>query len=170
MFTVKNSGYVAKKSIEATGSGVMKVVGDGANSSLYVIDLDNLYSGFVIVKNTNLELENFTIKNAFSKDVGSALKVNNVASNILINNLIFKTNCSKVAGGAIYLEGDITELKNVQFYGNYVLSDTPSESLHGGAIFSLKSLTIKADNGPYIIDAIAIGRSAKLIDIVPIVM
>ncbi len=149
-FRVKNSGYLASKSVGSTGTGSMEVFGDGNNSSLYIIDLNNKYSGFEIDTKTNLTLKDITVQNGVaSLDIGAGagLKVLNSDSTIIVNNVVFSNNTANISGAAIYNAGVISDLVNTSFYGNYVFNNDSSETIHGGAIYSIRDLTVKADNG-----------------------
>ena len=135
-----------EENMGVTSPGIFAIVGQDKDSNSILF---NSYSGFVIREsNITLDISNVTLSGASSK-IGAAIYSTMPDANIVLSNLKFVGNSvvtpNNALGGAIYTNSALT-ITNTSFIGNYAVTSGDDTRAEGGAIYSLKDVSIIADS------------------------
>lgn len=125
------------KNITVDGASAPGLAIGGSNSSqLFLVKSNH-------VNNASLTLKNLTLRNAYTPEVGGAVRITHQGA-LTVENVVFKNNVADGGGGAIYSEWetDLTIL-NSRFEGNEAIADNSERGAGAIAFVSPGSFTVK---------------------------
>ncbi|MGB9977628.1 beta strand repeat-containing protein, partial [Methanobacterium sp.] len=135
--SIANGVYTGENNANIIIDKDMTIIGQSKNGT--IINGTGASNGIFNIQNgTHVVIQNLTISNSNTSNVGSIL--NN--GTLTVNNSVFKDNTA-LGGGAITNIGNLTVI-NSTFLNNTVIST--NDSTMGGAIFNIGNLSVKNSN------------------------
>ena len=167
-----STNYYIQQKLEETLAGTLNVEGRyHADNSVDTIiatsstDTTGLSMFQVVYDDTELNIKDVTIKNAYSANGGSVIYQNNANSTVNVTNSTLQNNRTSADGGAVRVDAGSADFTNTKFSDNLAINDGGAMSMKGGNVTvrggSFESNTANVNGGAIAVETGENG-SAKL--------
>ncbi|MCM1265220.1 MAG: hypothetical protein NC200_03390, partial [Candidatus Gastranaerophilales bacterium] len=142
IFNINQDTYKETTDLGVTGQGNMTLNGNG-----HTADMNSLKGFEILNADTNLNIDNITIVNAYTKENGSVINALNYSnSSVILNDVVIKNNTACGLGGAIYSACNVTVNavnNDVQFIDNRYNYNATNYTWDNNSIYMANSLNSK---------------------------